>query len=252
MNIDNPVISHIPQLKKLWKEAFGDDDKTIDNFFDTAFSLDRCMCTFDDNRVVAVLYWFDCTLDDVPVSYIYAVATDKEYRGRGLCRKLKEYTHRHLADKGYCGAVLVPGSAELFDFYGKLGYSICSHISSCHCKVSEPPIEVRSLTTFEYEKLRREYLPEHSVIQEGKNTAYLSSEYSLYGGETFVFAVKKIGDKAYSPEYLGNTDCIPHILKTLGCVEGTFRVTGNEREFAMWIPFVDNINPPKYFGLAFD
>lgn len=252
MNIDNPSPHHIPQLKNLWKEAFADSDKTINNFFDTAFSADRCLCTFDGNRVAAVLYWFDCTLDDVPVSYIYAVATDKEYRGKGNCRALMDYTHRYLADKGYRGAVLVPGSEKLFDFYEKMGYNRCSGISRGYCKTAGTSIEVHSLSIAEYEELRRKLLPEHSVIQEGANTEYLSSEYNFYGGESFVFASKITGCKMYSPEYLGNTTCIPGILKALGCDECDYRTPGNDINFAMWIPFVDYTNPPKYFGLAFD
>ena len=252
MNIDNPSAHHILQLKKLWKEAFGDDDKTINDFFDIAFSADRCLCTFDGDKAVSVLYWFDCTLDDIPVAYIYAVATDKEYRGRGLCQRLMDYTHRHLASKGYGGAVLVPVNESLFDFYGKMGYNKCSGISRGYCKVAETPIDIRSLTIVEYEELRRKYLPEYSVIQEGANTEYLSSEYNFYGGEAFVFTAKRIGYRMYSPEYLGDTTCIPHILKAFDCDECDFRVPGDDIDFAMWVPFVGDITPPKYFGLAFD
>lgn len=251
MNIDNPSMHHIPQLKKLWKNAFGDSNETIDNFFNVAFSCDRCLCKLDNDNVVSVLYWFDCSLNNIPIAYIYAVATDVNYRGKGMCSNLMKYAHGCLADKGYGGAVLVPGAPELFAFYGRMGYNVCSGISLLNNKASQNIVDIHSVTPHEYEKLRKMYLPDDSVIQDGINTEYLSTEYELYYGDGFVFASKVVGDKVYSPEFLGRIEYIPQIINTLGCGEGTFRTPGNERAFAMWIPF-DNINPPKYFGLAFD
>ena len=33
----------IPALRRLWKQAFGDDDQLLDSFFSIAFSPDRCL-----------------------------------------------------------------------------------------------------------------------------------------------------------------------------------------------------------------
>ena len=100
MIIDNPTPSQIPALRSLWREAFGDSDEFLDIFMDTAFSLDRCRCVTIGGNVVAALYWFNCSFTDMPVAYIYAVATAYEYRGQGICQRLMSDTHSHLSSLG--------------------------------------------------------------------------------------------------------------------------------------------------------
>ena len=100
MKIDAPSATHIPHLRSLWKEAFGDTDAFLDAFFGAAFSPDRCRCIIADDRPIAALYWFDCTWQGKKVAYIYAVATDLQCRGQGLCRALMENTHPYLKFQG--------------------------------------------------------------------------------------------------------------------------------------------------------
>ena len=96
MIINQPQSSHIPALRQLWKQAFGDPDAFLDGFFETGFSPDRCRCIMLDQQILAALYWFDCTWNGKKIAYLYAVATDLQYRGNGLCRALMENTHLHL------------------------------------------------------------------------------------------------------------------------------------------------------------
>ena len=81
MIIDYPAENAIPQLRGLWKEAFGDEDAFLDAFFATGFSPDRCRCVTVDGQLAAALYWFDCSWEEKPLAYLYAVATGKAYRG---------------------------------------------------------------------------------------------------------------------------------------------------------------------------
>ena len=108
MKIDHPAPHHRMQQRRLWQEAFGDTDDFLDSFFRTAYSPDRCRCILDGDRIAAILYWMDCSLENERLAYIYAVVTCPEYRGKGLCRQLMEDTHGLLAARGYAGAILVP------------------------------------------------------------------------------------------------------------------------------------------------
>ena len=123
MNIDLPKSSYVPQLRALWKEAFGDTDEFLDTFFTAAYSADRCRCCTENGEVIAALYWFDCSYGDEKIAYIYAVATAKAHRGRGICKRLMEDTHAYLSAHAYGAAMLVPGSEGLFAFYERLGTS---------------------------------------------------------------------------------------------------------------------------------
>ena len=61
MTIDLPAPDQIPQLRVLWQAAFGDTDAFLDIFFHRAFAPERSRCITQDGRVVAALYWFDCS-----------------------------------------------------------------------------------------------------------------------------------------------------------------------------------------------
>ena len=91
MRIDQPALAHIPALRQLWQEAFGDSNAFLDGFFDTAFSPDRCLCVFEEDLAAAV-YWFDCRFAGRKIAYLYALATKKSHRGRGIARALAEET----------------------------------------------------------------------------------------------------------------------------------------------------------------
>ena len=134
MTIDYPSENAIPQLRSLWKEAFGDEDSFLDVFFGTGFSPDRCRCIPLNGEIAAALYWFDCSWEGGPLAYLYAVATCKQYRGQGLCRKLMANTHEHLKYLGYTGAVLVPGEPSLFDFYSNMGYTAFGSVEDFSCR----------------------------------------------------------------------------------------------------------------------
>ena len=90
MTVTTPDCRHIPELRSLWKTAFGDEDAFLDAFFSTAYSPDRCRCIIEDDGIQAALYWFDASCAGHKFAYLYAVATDPAHRGKGLCRKLME------------------------------------------------------------------------------------------------------------------------------------------------------------------
>ena len=97
MIIKQPEPDQIPQLRQLWQEAFGDPDAFLDGFFQTAFAFDRCRCAVEGSRVQGALYWLDCAWEGQKLAYLYAVATRKDSRGQGICRRLMGTVHHHLA-----------------------------------------------------------------------------------------------------------------------------------------------------------
>ena len=253
MIIDYPKIKDIPELIKLWKEAFGDSDKFLKTFFSTAFSAKRSRHITVDGITAAALYWFDCSYNGNNIAYVYAVATKKAYRGQGLCRILINDTHTILKSRGYAGAILVPGSKELFDFYNRLGYETCAYVNELKCIKSGKKLKVSKIGKTEYAKLRRQYLPSGSVVQEGENLDFLERYASFYAGHDFVLATQGEKDTMHGIELLGNISSAPDIVGTLGYKSGSFRVPGQEIPFAMYYHFEkSDTTVPTYFGLAFD
>lgn len=252
MRIDVPAAPQIPQLLKLWKEAFGDHNGFWEMFLETAFAPQRCRCILEEDAVTAALCWFDTECRGEKMAYIYAVVTDPAHRGRGLCRALLEDTHRRLAAQGYTAALLVPAEEGLREMYRKLGYETCTWVQEFSCEALPDPISLEAIGPNAYAQLRRKLLPSGGVIQEGSNLAFLGQQAQFYRGEGFLMAAYTEGNALHAMELLGNTASAPAITAALNCRMGSFRVPGQDKPFAMWHPLRKDAGRPDYFGFAFD
>ena len=251
MTIDAPKADQIPLLRRLWKAVFGDSDQFLDGFFSLAFSPERCRCVAEHGEVKAALYWFDCCCQGEKFAYLYAVATAENYRGQGLCRRLMENTHEHLQSSGYAGAILVPASEGLRKMYATMGYLPDTTVTEFSCSAGETRIKMQRLTAEAYERRRQAMLPKDAVVQNEVFTALLGSLCGLYEGEGFLTAVYVEDSTAHAEELLGDASAAPGILRALGATEGTFRVPGPGKDFAMYCPLMADCPKPGYFGISF-
>lgn len=252
MRFDYPREDQIPQLRQLWKKAFGDTDAFLDIFFSTAFSPRRCRYILLENRIAAALYWFDVRWNDLPCAYIYAVATDPDFRGQGLCRALMEDAAHILEKAGYDGALLVPQDEGLRAMYGKMGYLSATRLDEFHCAASDHSTPILELTAAEYAADRRIRLPALSVLQEGENLTFLSQLARFYKGDRFLAAVSREQDHLRILEYLGDSAEIGSLIAALGHREATVRTPGERVPFAMYRPLSERCTRPNYFSFCFD
>lgn len=235
-------------LKALWKTVFGDPDSFIDAFFEDAFSPNRCRWIREDGHIVSALYWLDCEYSCGKLAYIYAVATDPAYRGKGLASRLLEETHAHLKALGYAGAVLKPANG-LFPFYGRLGYVSSGHIRYFDAQASDTPIPVKRLSLEEFAALRRKYLPENSVIQEGATLLFLSRFATYYEAPNALVTVDTDSDSVL--EYLGDPLAAPGILAALSIPQAQIRTLGDDVPFTMFHP-LNCTKIPGYLGITLE
>ena len=206
MNIDYPSPEQLDGLKQLWQEAFGDDDAFLEHFFAYGFAPDRCRRLTVDGQIAAALYWFDCSYRGKPLAYLYGVATAKNHRGKGLCRILTENTHNHLKYLGYAGEILVPAEGNLFQMYEKMGYSLCASVSEFTCQAGETPVALRQVDAEEYCHLRRQFISENGVLQEGDNLNFLQTPGGLLRRRGF--SVHRLpGRTMYCPGAFGKCRC---------------------------------------------
>lgn len=264
----------LPQLRELWKEAFGDNDAFLDAFYGTAFDKSRCRVatanastsnsidchatistigkTSDMDNLASVLYWFDCIVEHQRVAYVYAVATAKAYRGKGACHMLLEDTHKHLKALGYSSVVLVPGNEALVHLYEGVEYELCTKRSRMECAGMDMGIEIREIEKDEYTTLRREFLPVNAVVQENENLDFLATQAKFYTGNSFVLCANIENENLYGTELLGDSSLAPGIVQALGCKDGTFFTPGKDEPFAMWHALAEDAVEPNYLGFAFD
>lgn len=252
MKIDHPSAHHLCQQRRLWQTAFGDTDAFLDSFFRTAYSPDRCRCVLEEDSIAAILYWIDCEWTGQKLAYLYAVVTHPGHRGKGLCRTLMADTHDLLRSRGYAGAILVPQQESLRKMYAGMGYRNVGSLSCFSCTASDVPVSLRTVGPGEFAGLRRKFLPENAVIQEGEGLAFLAEQLQFYAGDGFLLAAYGENGTLSVPEFLGDLSAAPGILKALQFSCGNFRSPGGNTPFAMFYPLTDSANAPSYFGFAFD
>lgn len=248
MNIDAPIPSQYPQLRGLWQEAFGDTDDFLDAFFEKGFSPERCRCVTWNERCVAALYWFDCLWQDKKVAYLYAIATDRLFQGKGFCRSLMENTHAHLQDLGYAGAVLVPAEEGLFRLYEKLGYRVCCGKELWESTASQWGVALEEIGPAAYRAYRDALLPPGGLTHTDAALSFAGSFNRFYRGEGFLLCAAVEGETACFQEYLGARDQLPGVLAALGAETGVLKLPG-QTPYAMYLGWEDGEEMPDYFAI---
>lgn len=252
MRIESPSPSHIPQLRRLWKEAFADTDTFLDGFFEYGFSSHRCRCMIEDDNVVSVLYWFEATCRNQRFAYLYAVATAVSCRGRGLFSALLEDTKQILTEEGFDGILLVPENESLSRMYEKMGFIGCTTVDSVTVSAGEKAAPIQEISAGNFAALRRQMLPEGGVLQEGQTLTFLASQYRFWAGEGWLATGQVYDGKLVCQEFLGDRSTMEGLVRALEVPVGTFRTPGNTVPFAWVLPLKEDCGRPGYFALALD
>ncbi len=250
-------LEDIPALRELWKEAFGDSDAYLDQFFDTAFSTRRCRVMAEGEDIQSVLYLLDCSCGGKQMAYIYAVATRQSCRGQGLCNTLMAQTHAELQAQGIAATILVPGTRELVRFYAKMGYRPCAPHGRIKATAAGPATLLKPVSPRRYGELRLSMLPPGGVVQEGASLEFLATQAKLYAGKDLLLAATILPDGTLLAQELLCRDPVamaPRLLKALRVQEGVFRVPwADGRPFALFRPLEGwTGDGPGYFAFAFD
>ena len=230
-----------PRLRDLFTEAFGDAAFT-DLFFRTGCAPERCITAFDGD-LLAALHWFDCTLDGQKAAYIYGIAAFKAHRGKGIGSRLIRAALAELKKRGYGPVFLVPAEESLFGYYERFGFRPVGTIRESLVNAASP-LPLRKLTAAEYAEMRRQLLPEHSLIQEGPILDLLSGYADFYATDRSLCAVTE--NTVW--ELLGDETEAPGIIAALGIPGAAVRTPGPGRPFAMAL----GADGPAYLGLALD
>ena len=122
--------NEIPRQKELWKKCFGDPAPYIDFFYDKVCPAGQVMVAEADGTIASMAALLPATLrtpegEALPVSYLYALATDPDLQGRGHARELLQAADQHLLDQGYKAMALVPASPSLHKFFAATGMDEC-------------------------------------------------------------------------------------------------------------------------------
>lgn len=252
MRIDQPAQELLPSLRRLWQEAFGDGEPFLDRFYSLCYSPDRCRCVIEDGAAVSALYWYDASFRGEKMAYLYAVATLNSCRRRGFCRTLMEDAHRILREQGYAGVLLSPSGEGPEKLYGSLGYTWCCTRDTIFARAGGDALPMKKIGREEYAGLRRNFLPDDGLVQDGPCLVQLDGEADFYFGGDWLLAAARDDQGPVGTELLGNREKIPGILAALGMEEGYFRTPGKREKNGMFLPLRSDVPTPGYLGLILD
>lgn len=118
-------------LKKMWKDIFCDSDDYIELYFSYKFKEGNTFVAKDGEKIVATLYveYTDVYFngDIKKGAYFCGIATLKEFRGKGIAKKLIEYAKDNI--KKVDIIYLIPANEPLFDFYKQTGFKVFTFLS---------------------------------------------------------------------------------------------------------------------------
>lgn len=110
--------------KRLWTVCFGDDEEFVDSFLIRYYDAGRMLAVSQEGSLRSMLHLLPFTGETGRTVYIYGVATDPEFRGRGLASRLMRDAMRRIETDAIDTAVLIPAPGEpwLRDFYTRYGF----------------------------------------------------------------------------------------------------------------------------------
>ena len=84
------INSYSEDIINLWQASFGDSREDIE-FFLRECKNKKCVCLYNNSRLLSMLFLVDCRVSDREFVYIYAACTDKSAQGKGYMSRLLNY-----------------------------------------------------------------------------------------------------------------------------------------------------------------
>ena len=111
------------QTRKLWEEIFTEDTPEFLDYYYTVKTRDNEIYVIEDNdKIVSMLHLnpYQMRIGNriYQTHYIVAVATDEQYRRRGLMAQLLNYVLQVMTDRGEPFTFLMPASEAIYKPFG--------------------------------------------------------------------------------------------------------------------------------------
>lgn len=114
------------KMSKLWKCVFHDTDAYISLVFDNYFDPDLVEYHEEDGKIISALlgipYCFGNGKYIMRGLYLCGLATNEEYRHRGIMNNLIEKINKKAEEMGYAFTFLIPANDSLISYYNNRKY----------------------------------------------------------------------------------------------------------------------------------
>lgn len=225
--------------RHLYGQAFpGEEAAFTDALFSLAFPRYlEGLC--DKGQLLSMLFALPYPIrsaeGELPARYFYAVATDKEQRGKGYAKQLLQA----VAAEG-APVFLRPMSPSLFDFYISAGFTPFSPYREEQGEAAGDADGITALSPEEYLTARDSFLqPPYCRMTKDFLSLYSAGGGMLGAPARFAALYELDGDTAFFKEWFGDTAEAPRAAAFLGAAHYKLRTPDENGK-----PFGVGINVP--------
>ena len=168
INIRQATPEDLPQIKELWKKCFGDPSSYIDIFFQKFAEAEQVLVVEEAGEINSMAAMLPSTLElsngnEIPVGYVYALATNPYMQGKGHARQLLAFADDYLKKQGMQARVRVPASPSLHKLFDALGMDECFstrkyEILTSNLTGDTEGASMEVISPAEYNEIRESYL----------------------------------------------------------------------------------------------
>lgn len=176
----------LPAISSIWQEAFPSDSfAEITAFLERVELSQECLLAVEEGIPVSMVFLLPARLTvkncSYPLQYIYAAATRKTCRGRGIFAELLKHAWDAAIARGQAGSFLRPAQPSLFDYYARLDYAPFFYSRTvCGAAVADAEeVTVTPLSAEAYASYRGYFLKGPFVEWEPRFVEYAMGEAAL-------------------------------------------------------------------------
>lgn len=186
----------IPELKKLWKTCFADEDAYIDAFFDALYEDHNVLLEEEQGVLMGASFFLpgEICLEPLACSeirYVYALAVYPRYRGRGIAKALLQRAYELY------NAPLIAEPAEeglVGGFYEPLGFAKSFYLEKTCVEVPRYDVQAAEILPFypvqaeAYCRIRDAHFQKYGCVRWPlKHIAFAIQEHCSSGGGAYAF-----------------------------------------------------------------
>lgn len=245
------------QAVNLYLSGFPEDDMEFAKDFTERFFDSSATYVAEDGKLISMLYMFDCELftneEKLPISYVYAVVTHPEHRGKGYMKKLMDKAKEKAKEKGKAALIIKPSNDGLYSFYEKLGFKTTFYYNKFeHIKETKSKAELCFTDAKNYNKKREELLSKKPHVVWEEMLEYIGENGKFFIGKDFCGLAEISDQTLFLREFLGNKDGLDALLSSLSLDKAQVRTEGIEKPFGMLCPLKAKASDKMYMGFAMD
>ena len=267
---DLPVIREyspddIPVLSRIWQDSFDDTQLFINDFFRLLPEIGTCIVLELDGTVIGMTSIINrCFFCDQECACLYAVAIEKEFRGRGYGKLITQAGCSKAHEIGASIIWLQPASKPLFTFYLNAAGFKPVLFRTTHTVSAFPYSIPLKLSAPEYTSKRNLLLQSGNYLRISES---VMNFYQIlcedYGGGLFsvgdgLCAGYPVGDTAFVFEVIkGN--CMPNdsavasIAHLWGCKTAKYYLPSTDKQGdAFLVSLPDNIPADTVWNITFE